>query len=191
MKLTLIGVFGTLLTLTGYILSQQAAGWLWLASLGFVINWFGDSLDGTLARYRHIERPVYGFYIDHVVDTICQILMFVGLGVSPYISFNVAMVALVGYQAMALLVYTLTYVAGEYRISYGKLGPTEVRVVAILANACMFFFGVVYVNFTLPWVGSVTVGIYDLLVGTVAVLLFGFFFNSAWTKGVELKKSGT
>jgi len=189
-KLTSIGVFGTLLTLTGYILSRQAAGWLWLASLGFVINWFGDSLDGTLARYRHIERPVYGFYIDHVVDTACQILMFVGLGVSPYITFNVAMVALVGYQAMALLVYTLTYVAGEYRISYGKLGPTEVRVVAILANACMFFFGVVYVNFNLPWVGVVTVGIYDLLVGTVAVLLFGFFFNSAWTKGVELKKSG-
>jgi hypothetical protein len=116
--------------------------------------------------------------------------MFVGLGVSPYVSFNVAMVALVGYQAMALLVYTLTCVVGEFKISYGKLGPTEVRVVAILANSCMFFFGVVYINFELPWVGAVKVGIYDLLVGVVALLLFWFFSSESWKKGRELRAMG-
>jgi archaetidylinositol phosphate synthase len=188
--LTAFGLFGSVVIFAGYALTSLNPAYLWLATLGFVINWFGDSLDGTLARYRHIERPVYGFYIDHVVDSICQVLFFLGLGVSPYISFNVAMVALVGYQLMGLLVYTLTYVVGEYKISYGKLGPTEVRVVAILATTCMFFFGMVTVSFNLPWVGAVTVGVYDLLVGAVAFLLFGFFINSAWQKGRELRKLG-
>jgi archaetidylinositol phosphate synthase len=189
-KLTLIGIFGAVLTFIGYLLSRQAAGWLWLASLGFVINWFGDSLDGTLARHRHIERPVYGFYVDHVVDSACQVLFFAGLGLSPYVSFNVAMVALAGYQVMGLLVYTLTYVIGEYRISYSKLGPTEIRAIAILMNACMYFFGMVYINLNRSWFGVTKVGIYDLLVGTVAFLLFGFFLNSAWQKGRELRALG-
>jgi phosphatidylglycerophosphate synthase len=188
--MTGVGVFGTLVTFVGYALSGQERGWLWLASLGFVINWYGDSLDGTLARYRHIERPRYGYFIDHVTDAVCQVLMFIGLGLTPYVSFNVALVALVGYLMMSVLVYVLTYVVGEYRLSYGKLGPTEVRVIAILLNTAMFYLGNRSILFTLPLVGQVSVGIYDLLVGTVAFLLFGFFFNTAWYKGRELAKQG-
>src|SRR5919198_5149184 len=71
---TLIGILGALLTLVSYGLSNLNPNFLWLASLGFFINWFGDSLDGTLARYRHIERPRYGYYIDHVIDVICQVM---------------------------------------------------------------------------------------------------------------------
>jgi archaetidylinositol phosphate synthase len=188
--MTAVGVVGVLLTLTGYILSGSDRAFLWLASLGFVVNWFGDSLDGTLARYRHIERPRYGYYIDHVTDAVCQVLVFVGLGLSPYVSFNVAMVSLVGYMLLSVLVYVLTYVNGLYRLSYGKLGPTEVRAIAIFMNTLMFFFGLRSIAFPLPWVGEVSVGIYDLLVGTVGFLLYGFFLNTAWYQGRELAKLG-
>ena len=188
--LTGVGVFGTLVTFMGYVLSGQNRMWLWIASLGYVINWFGDSLDGTLARYRHIERPRYGFYIDHVTDAICQVITFIGLGLSPYVTFNVAMVALAGYLLLSILVYVNTYVIGLYRLSYGKLGPTEVRGIAILMNTTMFFFGARWITFDLPLVKPVSVGIYDLLVGTIGFLLFGFFINTAWHKGRELAKLG-
>ena len=124
---TAIGVLGALLTMISYGLSNYSPSYLWLASLGFVINWFGDSLDGTLARYRHIERPRYGFYIDHIIDVVCQVMIFLGLGLTPFVSFNVACLALIGYLMLSILVYVRTYVAGEFKISYGGLGPTESR----------------------------------------------------------------
>ncbi len=128
---TIIGVIGTVVISGSYILSTWDRNFLWLASLGFVINWFGDSLDGTLARYRHIERPVFGFYIDHTVDAFSETLIFLGLGLTPYVNFSVACLALIGYLLLSVLVYIRTYVMGEFKISYGKLGPTEVRVLAI------------------------------------------------------------
>ena len=83
--LTAVGLMGSLIALAGYGLSSYDPLFLWLASLGFIINWFGDSLDGTLARYRHIERPIYGFYIDHSMDIVTEALFFIGLGISPYV----------------------------------------------------------------------------------------------------------
>jgi len=112
------------------------------------------------------------------------------LGLSPYVTFNVAMVALAGYLLLSILVYVNTYVIGLYRLSYGKLGPTEVRGIAILMNTTMFFFGARWITFDLPLVKPVSVGIYDLLVGTIGFLLFGFFINTAWHKGRELAKLG-
>jgi len=94
--LTIIGIFGSVLIFTSYALSRIDPAFLWLASLGFVINWYGDSLDGTLARVRKIERPKYGFFVDHVVDAASEALVFFGLGVTFYIRFDLASVALVG-----------------------------------------------------------------------------------------------
>jgi archaetidylinositol phosphate synthase len=88
------------------------------------------------------------------------------------------------------LVYILTYVKGLYRLSYGKLGPTEVRAIAIMMNLLMFFFGPHSLSFPFPWVGKVSLGVYDLLVGTVGFLLYGFFLNTAWYQGKELAKLG-
>ena len=76
--LTAIGFFGALVIAAGYILVNQNVAFLWLASLGLVINWYGDSLDGTLARVRNTQRPVYGYYLDHTVDAINEVIMFVG-----------------------------------------------------------------------------------------------------------------
>jgi phosphatidylglycerophosphate synthase len=139
--LTGIGVFGAVVTFFGYTLSNYSPYFLWLATLGFVINWYGDSLDGTLARYRKIERPVYGFYIDHTTDAFSEILLFLGLGLSPYLRFDIACLALIGYLLLSVLVYVRTCVKGEFVISYGLLGPTEVRLIAIFANALVLIIG--------------------------------------------------
>lgn len=182
---TLIGVAGAFLTMVGYGLSNFDPNYLWLASLGFVINWFGDSLDGTLARYRRIERPRYGFYIDHIIDVVCQVMVFLGLGLSPYVSFDIACLALIGYLLLSILVYVRTYVAGEFKISYGGLGPTESRVVAVLLNTAMYFFGPQNFMF-----GQVTFSVYDIVVAAIALLLVGFFVNTAMREARRLAALG-
>ena len=88
--LTAFGLLGALLAATGFVLSRASLEWLWLASLGLVMNWLGDSLDGTIARLRHIERPRWGFFIDHTSDLFSQALMFLALSASPLIHFTVA-----------------------------------------------------------------------------------------------------
>jgi phosphatidylglycerophosphate synthase len=164
--LTAIGVSGSLVIFLGYVLTHIHPGFLWLASLGFVINWFGDSLDGTLARYRHIERPRYGFFVDHTMDAISEYLVFVGLGVSPYVKLEIACLALIAYLLLSILTYVRTCVDGVFKISYTRIGPTEMRVIAILSNTLIFSIG--NPTLRLP-VGTMTV--YDLIVALVAVVL--------------------
>lgn len=186
---TAIGVLGTVFISLGYILSNADRNFLWLASFGFVVNWFGDSLDGTLARYRHIERPKYGFFIDHTIDTFCQVMIFLGMGLSPYISFNVASLALIGYLTLGILAYVRIAVAGEFQLSYGRLGPTEIRVLAILLNTSMYFVGLKTMEWTIANY-NLTLSVYDLLVLFIALLLFGFFFDTAWKQARLLAKLG-
>jgi archaetidylinositol phosphate synthase len=183
---TLVGVIGAIITSGGYILSTFDRNFLWLASLGFVINWLGDSLDGTLARHRHIERPVYGFYLDHITDAYTEVIIFVGLGLSPYVSFNIACLALVGYLLLSVLVYVRTCVLGEFKISYSKLGPTEVRMIAILLNIVMYFGGVRAITVPMGAFGLITFSPYDLAVAAIAVLLFYFFSVTAIRESYRL-----
>ncbi len=182
---TSIGVVGGLVAALGYGLSNYHPGFLWLASLGFLLNWFGDSLDGTLARYRRIERPLYGYYIDHTTDAICQVLIILGMGISPYISFNIACLALISYLLLSVLTYLRTYVAGEFKISYGRLGPTESRAIAVLLNTAMFFFGIQ--NFKLF---GATFSVYDIVVAAIAFLLFSFFINTVAREARRLAALG-
>lgn len=179
---TAIGIGGAFVTLAGYVLSNYHPGFLWLSSLGFLINWFGDSLDGTLARFRHIERPLYGYFLDHTVDSIAQIMIFFGLGLTPYVSFNIASLALIGYLVMCIVAYLRTYVAAEFKISYGRLGPTESRVVAVILNTAMYFFGIQIVT-----LGGVAISVYDVPVLTLALILFSFFINTAWQEARRLE----
>ena len=182
---TAIGLLGALLTMVSYGLSNYNPNYLWLASLGFFINWFGDSLDGTLARYRRIERPRYGFYIDHIIDVVCQVMIFLGLGLTPYVSFNIACLALISYLLLSILVYVRTYVVGEFKISYGRLGPTESRALAVLLNTAMYFFGPQNNLF-----GQITFSNYDMVVAALALLLLGFFINTATREALRLAALG-
>jgi archaetidylinositol phosphate synthase len=182
---TVIGVMGALSTAVSYGLSNVHPGFLWLASLGFVVNWFGDSLDGTLARYRRIERPLYGYFVDHTTDMVCQLMIGIGLGLSPYVSFNVASLMVLSYVMLSGLVYLRTYVAGEFKISYGGLGPTESRVVAVFLNTAMYFFGVQRLTFF-----HAAINIYDVAVGGIGLLLFLFFITTAMQETRRLAKLG-
>ena len=137
--LTLIGFVGAVVIAIGYILSNFNINWLWLSSLGFVINWYGDSLDGTLARVRHAQRPVYGFYLDHTVDAINEVLMFVGIGFSSMLHLPIAMMALVLYLMLTLNVSVNAHLKGEFKLTYGGFGPTELRLIIIIVNTLFIF----------------------------------------------------
>lgn len=137
--LTFIGFIGAVVIAAGYILSNYNVHFLWLASLGFIINWYGDSLDGTLARYRKQQRPIYGFYLDHTMDAINEAFMFMGVGLSPFMKFDLACVLLVVYLMLTLNVSMNAHLKGEFRLTYAKLGPTEFRLICIIANAVLVF----------------------------------------------------
>jgi phosphatidylglycerophosphate synthase len=186
--LTLIGVLGALCVTSSYVLSLYDRTFLWLASFGFFLNWFGDSLDGTLARYRRIERPIFGFFADHTTDAFSTTVIFLGLGVTPYVSFNVACLALIGYLLLSVLVFVRTSVVGEFKISYSMLGPTEIRVLAILLNAGMYFGGVRTFSVRLGPVGQVTLSPYDIVLALVALLLLMFFLVTAIQETIRLAK---
>jgi phosphatidylglycerophosphate synthase len=169
--LTLIGIGASVLIFVSYILTNASPNYLWLASLGFVLNWFGDSLDGTVARYRKIERPRYGFLIDHWVDALSAVLIFIGLGLSPYVNLVVACMLLISYLLVSIMVYLITYVTGVFTITSVLIGPTEIRLLAIIVNIVIFFLG--EVTFNLPLVGVTS--LYNLVAGTLALVLFLYF----------------
>ncbi len=180
--LTGIGILGGVMTFFGYWLSNYFPLMLWIASLGFAVNWFGDSLDGTLARHRQIERPKYGFFLDHTVDAFNEVLIVIGLGLSPYVTFSVACLALIGYLLMSVLVDIRTYINGVFQLSYGKFGPTEVRVILILLNTVMFFWGIPEAKLPLG------LTIYDLPIAFIASILGILFAVGSIQNAVELAK---
>lgn len=183
--LTGIGILGSLTIFIAYILTGVDKNFLWLVNLGLVVNWFGDSLDGTVARYRKIERPKFGFFIDHTTDAFSQLLVVMGLGLSPFVQFEIAAMALIGYLLMSVYVYVDTYVTGVFKISYGKLGPTEVRAIIVLVNVLVYFLG--NPTFELPFG---TFSAFDGFVAALALLLFVTFTISTLTRARELARLG-
>lgn len=137
--LTWTGTLGSALLALGYILSNFNVNWLWLSSFGLVVNWYGDSLDGTLARVRNTQRPRYGYYIDHTVDGINETLMFVGIGLSPFLNLYTALAMLVIYLQLTLNVSMNAHLKAEFKLTYAGLGPTEFRIIAILLNTLLLF----------------------------------------------------
>lgn len=179
--MTMVGMVGTLLTLIGYILTRQNSAFLWLASFGFFLNWLGDSLDGNLARMRHIERPRFGYFVDHSLDTITMLCVFVGIGLTPHVNMLLALLTLVAYLLMNIYVYINTQVTKEFRISYAKLGPTEGRVMFVFSNTVMFFVGMQ--GFSLF---NIQLSIYDVYFIGWAIFLFVLFFGNVFKGLVRL-----
>jgi len=124
--LTVLGVLGATGAGVAYALTNHSHAWLWGASAMLVVNWLGDSLDGTLARVRGTQRPKYGYYLDHVVDAYSTAIIGLGLGLSPYVYLGLAL--------GIVIVYLESTVFGVFKISYGRIGPTEVRLILILLN---------------------------------------------------------
>lgn len=137
--LTVLGLFSSLLSGAAYLLTWYSHWWLFLASFGFVLNWYADSLDGTLARVRHIERERYGYFVDHLADAFTTVVICLGFGLSPLMRIEIALMLAIGYLLLNVYVHVCAYTHGEFRISYMKFGPTEVRLAIILTNTILFF----------------------------------------------------
>lgn len=169
--LTFIGFIGSVIIAAGYILSNYNINFLWLASLGLVINWYGDSLDGTLARFRKQQRPVYGFYLDHTMDAINETFMFMGVGLSPFMRFDLSCILLAIYLMLTLNVSMNAHLKGEFRLTYAKLGPTEFRLIAIIVNAILVFDKPLNTwSYELPWLSS-TLEFHALDIVGIAILI--------------------
>ena len=135
--LTLLGVVAAVGIAAAYALSNQSSAWLWAASALLVVHWLGDSLDGTLARVRGIERPRYGYYLDHLVDAIATACIGIGLGLSPYMLLSVGVIVVVAYLVLSINTYLETQTLGRFALGYGRIGPTEMRLILIALNTAI------------------------------------------------------
>lgn len=120
-----------------YALSSYDRKWLWAVNLLLALNWFGDSLDGTLARVRNRQRPRYGFYVDHIADTFGALALMAGLGFSGFVHWPIAAGMLVCFYALSIESYLATYTTGRFHLSHGLFGPTEIRILLIAGNAAL------------------------------------------------------
>jgi archaetidylinositol phosphate synthase len=132
--MTALGVLAAFGIAGAYLLSNGDKAWLWAASALLVIHWLGDSLDGTLARVRGIERPKYGYYLDHLVDAVATAVIGLGLGLSPWMLLAVGLVIVIAYLVLSINTYLETYAFGVFTLGYGRLGPTEARLGLIVLN---------------------------------------------------------
>lgn len=146
--LTAVGTLGALLVGVGFVMTYRSIDWLWLSVAGLAINWYGDSLDGTLARVRNCQRPVYGYYLDHTVDCVNEALMFVGAGLSPLMNLDLALAIFVLYLCMTINVSINAHLKSEFRLTYAKLGPTEFRMLIALGCILLIAFPT-WADFTL------------------------------------------
>jgi phosphatidylglycerophosphate synthase len=143
--LTVLG----LLSMLGAGLAYWAAVWspwaLFAVCIFLALNWFGDSLDGTLARFRDQQRPRYGFYVDHVVDALGALFLLGGLALSGFMHPWIALGLLLAYNLLAMESYLATYTIGEFRLTHFMFGPTELRVLLVIGNLYVLYKPMVHI----------------------------------------------
>jgi archaetidylinositol phosphate synthase len=137
--LTLLGFTAMFLAGCSYALARWTPWGLLLATLCLALNWLGDSLDGTLARVRNRQRPRYGFYVDHVIDSFGALFLMGGLAASGYVDWRIAVGMLVAFLLLSIESYLASYTLGIFRLSFVKFGPTEIRILLGIANTVLFF----------------------------------------------------
>ncbi len=184
-KLTFIGVVGAFICALGFILSSCNIYWLWLSCAGLVINWYGDSLDGTLARVRNTPRPKYGFFIDHTLDVVTICVMCIGAGLSPIFSLSVALFVLVGYLALSIFTYVTTIVNNEMRLTYGALGPTEFRLIIIIINIIVMYTPFRFYAYDIC---GEEMRLFDIIGGAIAIILGIIWFCQFFSDRARLAK---
>ena len=136
--LTALGFLAMVAAGACYALARWWPPAILIVNFWLAVNWFGDSLDGTLARLRDRQRPRYGFYVDHVVDAVGTLAVVCGMGLSGYMSWPVALAFLVAYFLLSIEVYLATYTVGTFRMAYYRLGPTELRILLAVGNIAAF-----------------------------------------------------
>lgn len=135
--LTLMGFISQCLAGACYALARLNPDALLLGIVFLALNWLGDSLDGTLARVRNRQRPRYGFYVDHITDTIAAFFLMGGLALSGYVHPGIAFGMLVAFLMLSIEAYLATYTLGRFQLSYWKFGPTELRILLAMGNVAL------------------------------------------------------
>lgn len=180
-RLTAIGMVGAAMVFAGYVASNWGAAWLAMSLVGYFVQWFGDSMDGSLARYRRIERPAYGYFLDHSCDGITVVLILGGLGLSPYIRLDVALLSLCGYLLLSVHAFLGAKVTNQLNLTYLAAGPTELRLILIGLTLAMLVLG--------PGAVGAASG-FDIFVGTVAAILLVLFLAHTARVARQLFRAG-
>lgn len=181
--LTALGFFGAMLVSSGYVLSNQRIEWLWLSIIGYCVNWFGDSLDGSIARFRKIERPNFGYFIDHSIDSLANTITAIGLGLSPFVRLDAALFCLVGYLLLSIHSFLAARVVAEFRLSYLAAGPTEFRLVLMAMTVTMLAIGP-----KPAW--SSEFSVFDFFITSVGVVLVTLFVVQTIKTASQLSRKG-
>ncbi|MBL8240889.1 MAG: CDP-alcohol phosphatidyltransferase family protein [Bryobacterales bacterium] len=147
--LTVLGLSAMIAASAAYWYSSTNPIGLWIVNICLVLNWFGDSLDGTVARVRNRQRPRYGYYVDHVVDVIAISFLMGGMALSGHLAPAIAALFLVGYLLLSAEVFLATHSLNKFQISYFKFGPTELRILLIIGNLFVY-----YMDPRMRWFGS-------------------------------------
>lgn len=159
---TILGFIAQLLTGLSYTLARWSHLGLSGAIASLILNWVGDSMDGTLARVRQQQRPRYGFYVDHMLDSVGAVALMGGLALSGYMSARVAVGLLILFLLLSIQSYLATYTVGEFRMSFWSFGPTELRLLLIAGNLALFRWPLVLGGYRLFDIGG-TVGIAGMM----------------------------
>jgi phosphatidylglycerophosphate synthase len=183
--LTCVGVLGSVLAGVGCACSGFSPWLLLLVVPGMVGNWLGDALDGALARFRQCERPAYGFFIDHCADACSVLLVTVGVGLSPFVRMDCALLVATAYFLQMILSLMVLCVRGVFHVSFGVLGPAEARMGVAAASIVT---AIVHRFALKPLLWSFTMG--DLIALTVAAILLVSFMASAMRELARLPRSG-
>ncbi len=181
--LSVVGLIAAVVIAASYLLTHVSLYWLWVASAGFLLHWWADSLDGTLARVRNIQRERYGFFVDHQCDAISALLIFIGLGLSPLMPLVVALLLLAGYYLMMILVNLVTITRDVFKISFGALGPTEARLAMIAINTL-----VVALGNPLFHLGPIEITLFGAIGGLGALGLFATYAVSSLIERAKLAR---
>jgi archaetidylinositol phosphate synthase len=137
--LSIIGLIAMFMAGLFYFFSKWNPLFFHLVNISLIINWFGDSLDGTLARYRNKQRPRYGFYVDHIIDAFGTLFLIGGLALSGYMTERIALIMLIIYFMLSINSYLATYALGTFSISFWKFSPTELRLLLGIGNIALIY----------------------------------------------------
>jgi archaetidylinositol phosphate synthase len=175
--LTILGFVAMMLAGASYAFARTNRVGLVFATFFLALNWFGDSLDGTLARLRNKQRPRYGFYVDHMIDTFGGLFLMGGLALSGFLDWRIALGMFVAFLMLSIQSYLAAYALGKFQLSFAKFGPTEIRILLSLGNVALWFrpdarvFGSAYRMFDVGGIAAIA--------GMAVMLVASAIFNTA------------
>ncbi len=184
--LTFIGIVGMIMVSLGFVLGFLNRNYLIFVPLGLLINWFGDSFDGSIARYRKRTRPNYGYYIDKIVDAVVIIILGLGLGLSGFVKIEISLLMTSIYLALMLNVDLLVYVKGVSKNSFGWFGPTEMRIIGVVVSIVMYFLPIKFYAIY----GYLTTQ-YDIVLFVLSVIMFFVLVVDIISNGIKLHREDT